>query len=179
MMPAERLEYEDTLKKWVEIPSISAEPERRADIERLADVVVSAIRSFCGTAERIPTPGNPVVVGRFGSDPNLRTATVYNHLDVQPANEPQWTREPFVFHEKDGHYYGRGTTDDKGPALAALFGIRLARQRKTPINIQLIWEMEEEIGSPNFEHFLKANVTTLKTDSVVVSDSIWTRRGRP
>jgi acetylornithine deacetylase/succinyl-diaminopimelate desuccinylase-like protein len=178
-MQSERSEYEDKLKEWVEIPSISAEPERRADMERLADAAVATIRAFGGTAEKISTPGNPVVIGRFGSDPNLRTVTVYNHLDVQPADEPQWTREPFVFHEKDGHYFGRGTTDDKGPAIAALFGIRLAMQRKTPINVQLIWEMEEEIGSPNFEHFMKANASKLQTDSVVVSDSIWTRRGRP
>src|SRR6188768_928794 len=178
-MQSERLEYEAKLKEWVEIPSISAEPERRADIERLADAAVATIRAFGGTAEKVSTPGNPVVIGRFGSDPTLKTVTIYNHLDVQPANEPQWTREPFVFHEKDGHYFGRGTTDDKGPAIAALFGTRLAMQQKTPINVQLIWEMEEEIGSPNFEQFMKANASRLQTDSVVVSDSIWTRRGRP
>ena len=178
-MQSEQLEYEEMLKAWVEIPSISAEPERRADIARLAEAAAATIRKFGGTAETIATPGNPVVVGRFGSDPSLPTVTIYNHLDVQPANEPQWTREPFAFHQENGHYFGRGTTDDKGPAIAALFGTRLAMQRKTPINVQLIWETEEEIGSPNFEHFLKANAAKLQTDSVVVSDSIWTRRGRP
>ena len=178
-MQSERLEYEAKLKEWVEIPSISAEPERRADIEKLANSAVDTIRRFGGTADKVATPGNPVIVGRFGSNPNYPTVTVYNHLDVQPANEPQWERQPFVFHQKDGHYFGRGTTDDKGPAIAALFGIRLAMQQKTPINVQLIWEMEEEIGSPNFEHFMKANASKLQTSSVVVSDSIWTRRGRP
>jgi acetylornithine deacetylase/succinyl-diaminopimelate desuccinylase-like protein len=178
-MQTERLEFEKILKEWVEIPSISAEPDRRADIERLADIAVKTIQGFGGQAEKISTPGNPVVVGRFETGVDRPSVTIYNHLDVQPANEPQWIREPFVFHQENGRYFGRGTTDDKGPALSALFGARLAVQRKTPVNIQLIWELEEEIGSPNFEHFMKANTARLRTDSVVVSDTIWTRRGRP
>jgi len=178
-MQSERLEYEDKLKEFVEIPSISAEPERRGDIERLADAAIAAIREFGGAAEKVSTPGNPVVVGRFGAFPDRPTVTIYNHLDVQPANEPQWKRAPFVFHKQNGRYFGRGTTDDKGPALAALFGTRAAMQRKTPVNVQLIWELEEEIGSPNFEHFMKASAARLGTDSVVVSDTIWTKRGRP
>ncbi len=178
-MQTERSEFEKILKEWVEIPSISAEPDRRADIERLAETAVKTIQAFGGEAEKISTPGNPVVVGRFETGVNRPNVTIYNHLDVQPANEPQWKREPFVFHQENGRYFGRGTTDDKGPALSALFGARIAVQRKTPVNIQLIWELEEEIGSPNFEHFMKANAARLRTDSVVVSDTIWTRRGRP
>ena len=178
-MQSERLEYESKLKEWVEIPSISAEPERRPEVELLANRAAATIREFGGSAEIVSTPGNPVVVGRFGSNPACRTVTIYNHLDVQPANEPQWKRAPFEFHSDNGNYFGRGTTDDKGPALAALFGTRLAMQRQTPINVQLIWELEEEIGSPNFEHFMKANTARLRTDSVVVSDTIWTKRGRP
>lgn len=172
-------EFESKLKEWVEIPSVSAIPEHRSDIERQADNAVSYIRQFGGTAEKIRTPGNPVVVGRFIAGRDCPTVTVYNHLDVQPANEPQWKREPFVFHRENGHYFGRGTTDDKGPALTAFFGARLAVQRKLPINIQFIWELEEEIGSPNFETFIKANAADLRTDSVVVSDTIWIARGKP
>jgi acetylornithine deacetylase/succinyl-diaminopimelate desuccinylase-like protein len=172
-------EFESKLREWVEIPSISAEPERRADIERLADNAVQYIRECGGTAEKIPTPGNSVVVGRFLAGPAYPTVTVYNHLDVQPADEPQWKRPPFIFHRENGRYVGRGTTDDKGPALTAFFGARLAFQRKLPLNIQFIWELEEEIGSPNFEHFIKAYAGSLKTDSVVVSDTIWIARGKP
>jgi acetylornithine deacetylase/succinyl-diaminopimelate desuccinylase-like protein len=105
--------------------------------------------------------------------------TIYNHLDVQPANEPQWKREPFVFHNENDRYFGRGTTDDKGPALSALFGVRQALQANIPINVQFIWELEEEIGSPNFEHFMKANASRLRTDSILVSDTIWIARGKP
>ena len=56
---------------------------------------------------------------------------------MQPANEPQWKREPFVFHKENGRYFGRGTTDDKGPALTAFFGARKAFEKKLPINISL------------------------------------------
>jgi acetylornithine deacetylase/succinyl-diaminopimelate desuccinylase-like protein len=172
-------EFESKLREWVEIPSISADPERRGDIEKLADRAVQYIRECGGSAEKIATPGNPVVVGRFVAGNDCPTVTVYNHLDVQPANEPQWTRPPFVFHSENGRYVGRGTTDDKGPALTAFFGARMAVQKKLPVNIQFIWELEEEIGSPNFEHFMRANAGTLKTDSVVVSDTIWIARGKP
>jgi acetylornithine deacetylase/succinyl-diaminopimelate desuccinylase-like protein len=172
-------EFEAKLKEWVEIPTVSAAPEHRGDIERLADNAAAFIRENGGRAEKISTPGNPVVVGKFATDENLPTVTVYNHLDVQPANEPQWTRPPFVFGAEHGRYFGRGTTDDKGPALTAFFGARLAVQKKTPINIQFIWEFEEEIGSPNFEHFMKANAGALRTNSVVVSDTIWIARGKP
>jgi len=174
-----RSEFESKLKEWVEIPSISAEPEHRPDIERLANAAVEYLRQSGADAGKVATPGNPVVVGRFVTAPRHPTVTIYNHLDVQPANEPQWQRPPFVFHRDDDRYFGRGTTDDKGPALTALFGARLAVQQKLPINIQFIWELEEEIGSPNFEHFMKGSASRLRTDSVAVSDTIWISRGRP
>ena len=174
-----RAEFEARLREWVEIPSISADPERRGDVNRLADTAVTYLRSLGAQADKFPTPGNPVVFGRFFSGTDHPTITIYNHLDVQPANEPEWTRPPFVFENGNGRYFGRGTTDDKGPALSALFGARYAVERKFPINIQFIWELEEEIGSPNFEHFVRANLSSLKTDSIAVSDTIWIARGKP
>ncbi len=174
-----KAEFESKLQEWVEIPTISAEPDHKPDIRRCADAAVSYLRSLGADAEAISTPGNPVVVGRFATGSSRKTVTVYNHLDVQPANEPQWTRSPFVFHKEGDRYIGRGATDDKGPALTALFGARYAIEQGTPINIQFIWELEEEIGSPNFEYFTKENVSRIRTDSVVVSDTIWIARGKP
>jgi acetylornithine deacetylase/succinyl-diaminopimelate desuccinylase-like protein len=176
---ASRQEFESILQQWVEIPTISAEPERRQEIERGADAAVSYLRSLGAEAEKIATPGNPVVLGKFITGTSRRTVSIYNHLDVQPANEPQWTRPPFLFHKEGDRYIGRGTTDDKGPALTALFGTRYALEKGTPINVQFIWELEEEIGSPNFEYFVKENVSRLRTDSVAVSDTIWIARGKP
>ena len=100
-------------------------------------------------------------------------------MDVQPAQEPEWNREPFVFGKEDGQYFGRGTTDDKGPGLTALFAARYAVQNGLPMNLHFIWELEEEIGSPNFEEFMKKAAPSLKTDSVLVSDTIWISREKP
>ncbi|HEX4998346.1 MAG TPA: M20/M25/M40 family metallo-hydrolase [Terriglobia bacterium] len=174
-----RSEFEELLKEWVEIPTISAEREHRDDIRALAGRAVELLRSWGAEAEAYETPGNPVVLGRFRVNDAYPTVTIYNHLDVQPANEPQWTRPPFVFRNEDGRYFGRGATDDKGPALTAAFGARQALAARTPVNINVVWEFEEEIGSPNFEYFVKTNLAKLQTDSVVVSDTIWIARGRP
>src|SRR2546428_8123700 len=174
-----RTEFEAKLREWVEIPTISAEPEHKSDIERGADAAVQYLRSLGADAEKIATPGNPVVVGKCVTGADRPTVTVYNHLDVQPANEPQWLRAPFVFYNDGNRYIGRGSTDDKGPALTALFGARYAIERRAPLNMQFIWELEEEIGSPTFEHFMKTKGRDLSTDSVVVSDTIWIARGKP
>jgi acetylornithine deacetylase/succinyl-diaminopimelate desuccinylase-like protein len=163
----------------VEIPTVSADPSHRNDIERGAHTAVAYLRSLGAEAEKVPTPGNPVVIGKFVSDASRPTVTVYNHLDVQPANEPQWKRPPFVFRKEGDKYFGRGATDDKGPALTALCGARFAVEEGIPVNIQFIWEFEEEIGSPNFEHFMKKNFKRLATKSIAVSDTIWISRGRP
>src|SRR5436190_7564416 len=172
-------EFETKLREWVEIPTISAEPEHKPDIERGAQTAVEYLRSLGAEAEAVPTDGNPVVIGKFITGRGRPTVTIYNHLDVQPANEPQWQHAPFIFHKDGNRYIGRGSTDDKGPALTALFGARYALEQGTPINIQFIWELEEEIGSPNFEQFMKNRAKDLTTQSVAVSDTIWIARGRP
>jgi acetylornithine deacetylase/succinyl-diaminopimelate desuccinylase-like protein len=105
--------------------------------------------------------------------------TVYNHLDVQPAQEPEWRHSPFAFHNEGGMYRGRGATDDKGPALTAMLAARYAMDQGVPINIQFLWELEEEIGSPNFAMALAPENAIPVPDSVVVSDTIWIAKGRP
>lgn len=173
--------FESLLKQFVEIPTVSAQPEHRADIKRGVELAVATIRDFGGRAEVIETAGNPLVHGVFDAGPGLPTVTVYNHLDVQPASketEP-WDTEPFVFEKSGDTYRGRGTTDDKGPALSALFGIMAAREAGVPLNIRVLWEFEEEIGSPNFEKGIAAAKERIATDSIVVSDTIWVSRGRP
>lgn len=176
-----RSEYEALLRELVEIPTVSAEPEREDEIRKCARLAVSTIEKAGGRGRIIETDGWPMVAGEFHHSDDAPTVTVYNHLDVQPASkltEP-WTTEPFEMVTRGDRYFGRGTTDDKGPALAALFGIRAAREAGIPINIRLIWELEEEIGSPNFEKALKRHKDELKTDSVVVSDTIWVSRKKP
>jgi acetylornithine deacetylase/succinyl-diaminopimelate desuccinylase-like protein len=177
----ERDRFERTLRQFVEVPTVSSEPERQRDIRRCADLAAATIREFGGEARILETAGNPIIHGRFDHTSGGPTVTIYNHLDVQPASretEP-WDSDPFIFTRNGDRYYGRGTTDDKGPALTALWGVRAAREAGVPINIRVLWELEEEIGSPNFEAAMKENANQLATDSVIVSDTIWVARNRP
>ena len=131
--------------------------------------------------ELFETPGYPVVVGWMRHPEAKRTLTIYNHMDVQPASketEP-WRTEPFTFTKEGDRYFGRGTTDDKGPALSALWGIRAAREAGVPLNINVLWELEEEIGSPSFESAIKKYANEVATDHILVSDTIWVSRSRP
>jgi len=130
-------------------------------------------------ARIIKTSGYPVVSAGWTVDARFPTLTIYNHLDVQPAQEPQWRHPPFSFRKKGGVYYGRGTTDDKGPAITALLAAQYAAEAEIPINVRFLWECEEEIGSPNFGDAFKQKGLIPKPDSVLVSDTIWVSRTRP
>jgi acetylornithine deacetylase/succinyl-diaminopimelate desuccinylase-like protein len=174
-----RLEFEAALQEIVEIPTVSTDPAYQADIRRGALWALQFLKGHGLEAELVETKGNPVILGWMRQPSAKRTLTIYNHMDVQPANEPEWVSEPFKFQKQADRYLGRGTTDDKGPALSAFFAALAAHKRGLPLNIQFIWEFEEEIGSPHFEAFLKENAHRLQTDSVVVSDTIWISRARP
>lgn len=174
-----RTRFEAELRRLVEIPSISADPARAPDLQRTAEAAAEILESYGARAEILPTPGAPLVVGSFGEAPGRPTVTVYNHLDVQPANEPEWRSDPFRLLVEDGVYRGRGTTDDKGPALTALLGAAAARDAGVPANLRVLWELEEEVGSPNFAAGLERHRDRLATDSIVVSDTVWLTRGRP
>src|SRR5258708_16976102 len=176
-----RADFESTLQQFVNTPSAPAERERAGDIRRCAELAQAKIREFGGEATILETDGYPLVHGRFDAGRNLPTVTVYNHLDVQPASretEP-WRTDPFVFSKAGDRYLGRGTTDDKGPALTALFAIRAAREAGVRANIHLLWALEEEIGSPSFYAAMTKYATQLATGSVIVSDTIWVSRERP
>ncbi|HVS30938.1 MAG TPA: M20/M25/M40 family metallo-hydrolase [Thermoanaerobaculia bacterium] len=177
----ERSAFESKLQQLVEIPSVSADPAHKNDIRRCADAAAQTIREFGGEARLINTPGNPIVHGKFRSGPGGTTVTLYNHMDVQPASretEP-WDTDPFTFTKRNGRYFGRGTTDDKGPGLSALWGMKAAREAGVPVNLDVLWELEEEIGSPSFEGAIKEHAGELATDHVIVSDTIWVSRSRP
>ena len=116
------------------------------------------------SVDTIDTGGFPMVVGRFFQDASFPTVTVYNHLDVQPADGEGWHTPPFKLTRDarggagPARWFARGSTDDKGPALTALYGARLAIENGVRANIQFLWELEEEIGSPHFAAGLSAAV---------------------
>ncbi|HEY7575166.1 MAG TPA: M20/M25/M40 family metallo-hydrolase [Thermoanaerobaculia bacterium] len=176
---SKRAEFEQTLERLVEIPTVSVEPNRKQEVRRGADLAVSLLESFGAKADLHETDGHPIVHGRFHRGDDLPTVTVYNHLDVQPAEGDDWRTPPFDFVKEGDRYFARGTTDDKGPAITALFGARYAWENGVPANIHFLWEFEEEIGSPHFETTIRKEAKRFATDSVVVSDTVWVSRSRP
>jgi len=180
-----RREFEEKLAALVEIPSVSMDPARRADVEEVAHTGCGLLRELGARSECIKTAGLPLVLGSLVQDPKYPTVTIYNHLDVQPAEADEWRTPPFKLVRNGDRWHGRGTTDDKGPALAALFGARLALQDGVRLNFQFLWETEEEMGSPSFEAALRKLAkgdkqrAPLRTDSIVVSDTQWPQAGRP
>jgi acetylornithine deacetylase/succinyl-diaminopimelate desuccinylase-like protein len=178
---ARRARFAQDLKEIVEVPSVSAQAKHKDDIRRCAEVAKRLIENAGGKGEIVETKGNPVVVGSFEGNRQDPWLAIYNHIDVQPAEDGKdgWTRPPFDCVEEGGRWYGRGSTDDKGPAITALHAAQLARAEGVALNIRLIWELEEEIGSPSFEGFLAMHGARFKPDSVLVSDTIWLAEGKP
>ncbi len=174
-----RARFESWLGRLVDVPTVSMDPARRDDVRAGAAVAADYLASLGADASIVETGGHPMVVGGWVRDPAWPTVTVYNHLDVQPAIEPEWTRDPFKFSIDGDRYFGRGTTDDKGPALTTLFAAHYAVEYGVPLNIRFVWELEEEIGSPHFAAGLAKAATLRKPDSVVVSDTIWLAGGCP
>ena len=161
------------------MPSVSSEPDRAAEVRRCADLAAGLLRRAGATAEVVPTVGLPVVHATLVTDPGNPTVAIYNHLDVQPADPAEWSSDPFTLTVHRGRYTGRGATDDKGPALAAMTAATLAKDAGIPLNYHFLWELEEEIGSPHFASFLRARRKQIRADSVMVSDTIWVARGTP
>jgi acetylornithine deacetylase/succinyl-diaminopimelate desuccinylase-like protein len=174
-----RGEFETRLKKLVDIPSVSMDPARKEDMQRCAEAASEMLRESGFRAEIIQTPRHPVVFGEYISSPEHPTVLVYNHLDVQPADADEWNSPPFEMKIQGDSYLGRGSTDDKGPALTVLYAAQFVKENKLPLNIKFLWELEEEIGSPNFEKCLEENKDKFKADSIVVSDTIWISRDKP
>jgi Acetylornithine deacetylase/Succinyl-diaminopimelate desuccinylase and related deacylases len=174
-----RSTYEKKLKEWVDTPSVSMDPAHKKDILEQAEKAKQLLTQLGAHAEIIETKGNPVVTGEFKSSPDHPTVLVYNHLDVQPADASEWKNPPFTMATEGDKYLGRGTTDDKGPALAVLYAAKYAHDNKIPLNIKFCWELEEEIGSPSFHEFLKKNADSLKADSIVISDTVWVSKEKP
>lgn len=166
--------YIGVLKELVAIPSISADPKHRADVRRCAQDLVARMAALGMQAEVLPTQGNPIAYAEWLGAPGKPTILVYGHYDVQPVDPLDlWESPPFEATVRDGKIFGRGAVDDKGQVLMHLAAIEahLATRNTLPVNIKMVIEGEEEIGSPNFERFLAANVQRLECDLAVISDT--------
>jgi acetylornithine deacetylase/succinyl-diaminopimelate desuccinylase-like protein len=167
--------YLEELGAWIACPSVSADPARHGEVRRSAEAVVARMRAAGLTvAEVLETDGLPVAFGSWLHAEGAPTVLIYGHHDVQPEDPLElWTSPPFVGTVRDGKIYGRGSVDDKGQVLMHLAALEahLRTRGSLPLNIKVVVEGEEEIGSPSFEAFLAREKARLACDVVVVSDT--------
>lgn len=161
----------DDLVHLVSIPSISAQPEHAADVAKAADTVVGHLKMLgCDRVKIVQAGGQPAVIAHFDVDPELPTVCLYAHLDVQPTGEvSQWTSEPFTAVQRGDRLYGRGTADDKSGVAVHLAALR-AFDGKPPVNVIVLIEGEEEMGSPTLARILAENRDDLEADLYVIAD---------
>ena len=171
------------LKDFLRIPSVSTKSEHKPDINRAAQWVADRLHGAgFSKVDIIPTKMHPLVVAESLEAPGKPTILFYGHYDVQPA-EPLdlWTSPPFDPTVRGGNLYGRGTADDKGQVhihLKALEALQKS-EGKLPLNVKVIIEGEEEVGSVNLWDFVTKNKDRLKADALVVSDTSMLARGVP
>jgi acetylornithine deacetylase/succinyl-diaminopimelate desuccinylase-like protein len=175
--------YVSELKNYLAIPSISALPEHRGDVQRCAEWTADEMRRVGLQNVRLfDTPGNPIVYADWLHAPGAPTILFYGHYDVQPVDPVDlWESPPFEATVRDGEIYARGAADDKGQVFMHLKAIEahLKQTGTLPVNIKLIIEGEEEVGSVNLDNFIRANKAVLGADVVVISDSAMFDRGVP
>ncbi|MGH7708536.1 MAG: dipeptidase [Vulcanimicrobiaceae bacterium] len=172
---ANRSRYLDELSAWIACPSVSADPARHADVRRSAEAVVARMSAAgLACAAVLETDGLPVAYGEWLGAPGAPTILIYGHHDVQPEDPvDRWHSPPFVGTVRDGKIFGRGSVDDKGQVLMHLAAIEahLHVNRRLPLNVKVVVEGEEEIGSPSFEAFLARERERLACDVAVISDT--------
>lgn len=171
------------LESFLRIPSVSARTEHDADTRAAAAWLADQI-SAAGLASRvIDTPGHPVVLGEWReAGPDAPTLLIYGHYDVQPAEPLElWTSPPFEPEVRDGRIYARGSADDKGQLHMHVKALEswLKGAGRLPVNVVMVAEGEEEVGSPNLLPFVEEWAEQLACDAVVISDSAMFDEGLP
>jgi acetylornithine deacetylase/succinyl-diaminopimelate desuccinylase-like protein len=170
-----RDDYIQQLKGFLAIPSISALPDHAPDVRRCAEWCVSELQRIgLKNAALHETPGHPIVYAEWLGAPGAPTMLFYGHYDVQPVDPIDlWESPPFEATVREGAIYARGSADDKGQIFMHLKAIEatLLQSGTLPINVKVILEGEEEVGSVNLDNFIAANKEMLKADVVVISDS--------
>ncbi len=171
----------DRLFELLAIPSISAQPQHFPDCERAADWLVACLQGLGFEATKKPTPGRPMVL----ANAKARTRSVphvlfYGHYDVQPVDPVAlWSSPPFSPQIVDGpngkRIVARGAADDKGQLMTFLEACRGFKENGgLPCDVTVLFEGEEETGSPSLPAFMAANAKQLKTDVMLVCDtSMW------
>ena len=165
----------DELKEFLAIPSISTDPERKADTQHGAEWVAAQLKSLgMESAQIMPTGGHPVVYGeQLKAGKDAPTVLIYGHYDVQPVDPLElWTTDPFKADVRGDHLYARGSSDMKGQVIASMKAVEsIVRTSGLPVNLKWLIEGEEEIGSKNLGEFIKNHKDMLKADFCLNPDA--------
>jgi acetylornithine deacetylase/succinyl-diaminopimelate desuccinylase-like protein len=180
---SKRESHLNELKEFLRIPSVSTKSEHKPDIQRAANWVAEKLRAAgLENVEITPTKMHPLVYGESLHAEGKPTILFYGHYDVQPA-EPLdlWTTPAFEPSVRDGKLFGRGTADDKGQVHIHIKALEALRNihGKLPLNVKVMIEGEEEVGSVSLWDFVQRNRERLKADALVVSDTSMLARGVP
>ena len=164
----------DELRAFVRIPSISTDPAYAGAIDEAARFVMARMESAgLENATLLPTEGHPLVYADWLHAGDAPTVLVYGHYDVQPADPLEdWASPPFDPEVRDDRLYGRGVSDDKGPmfiplAVAEAF---LQTSERLPVNLKLLIEGEEEMGSAHLAACVRYHRDRLHADFVLSAD---------
>jgi acetylornithine deacetylase/succinyl-diaminopimelate desuccinylase-like protein len=167
----------------VRIPSISTDPAYKTDCRKAAEWLVGALTELGFDASLRDTPGHPMVVAHHAAGrADAPHVLFYGHYDVQPVDPLDlWESDPFdpkVKEQANGRKVltGRGTSDDKGQLMTFVEACRAYKETvgALPVRITILFEGEEESGSPSLKPFLAANADELKAEYALVCDtSMW------
>jgi acetylornithine deacetylase/succinyl-diaminopimelate desuccinylase-like protein len=178
-----RSRYLSELKELIAIPSVSSQSTHNEDTRKCAEWIANHMRTIGMANVRLfETSGHPVVFGEWLGAPGKPTILLYGHYDVQPVDPINlWKSPPFDLTERDGNLFARGSADDKGQVFIHLKAIEscLKNEGSLPVNIKMIIEGEEEVGSANLDSFLQQNKDLLRADLVLISDTAMFAKGVP
>jgi acetylornithine deacetylase/succinyl-diaminopimelate desuccinylase-like protein len=168
--------YIKELTHFLSFPSISTNPENKKDVLECAEYLKQHMESIgMQNAKVYPTKGHPVVYSEWlNAGKDKPTVLIYGHYDVQPVDPIElWTSPPFEAEIRGENIFARGSADDKGQVFIHLKAIEahMNQNKSLPVNIKLLIEGEEEIGSVNLGDFIREHTDLLKCDVVVVSDT--------
>ncbi len=171
------------LLEWLAIPSISTLSERKPDMQRAAEYLHHKLESIGFKSQIMPTGGHPAVYAEhLTAGESAKTILLYGHYDVQPTDpDGEWQQPPFEPVVQNAEIIARGSTDDKGQVWAHVAALEamLTKHGGLPVNVKVLIEGEEEIGSPNLKPFVVEHAQKLACDIVVISDGSMFAPGTP
>jgi acetylornithine deacetylase/succinyl-diaminopimelate desuccinylase-like protein len=171
------------LCEFLSIPSISALPVHAADCRRAAHWLEQHLKGLgCPVVNIIEGPGHPVVWAESARVPGRPTLLIYGHYDVQPADPlEEWTSPPFTPTVRDGKLFARGAADDKGQVFCLLKAYQavLGADGRPPLNVNFIFEGEEECGGRVIFELLRREPERTRADAALVCDMSYYAPGWP